>query len=381
MSQPNQDPPQVFDFHNRSKKPLQSAEDETNLQEILAKVESSNRLKIVLLDVDIKAMNALSAILKPRYDVYCTSNPLIALKVINTQKIALVISDQALPNLNTLGADFLLRVKKIAPYTSRILLAGQLDYGKAKLSLEKGDVFRLLKKPIEDNRLLEVVDAAIELYLEQSGSLASAAARLQQQSPNFAKEIEVTKTIPASANPVLIKCTSDEMFEQIKANYTGKALFIRAQDRSSAIKVLETTIIKTVVYFFERTNILEDHETVFLSQVKRELPHLTIIAVVNKDKTDYQALMAMLNEKVIFSYFPFNTKPEKISQQLSPAIESATKLYTGPIYLKWPPPERVEETVEEEGALAEKLTEVTTKVKEGFLSGLRSIKNIFDKKS
>lgn len=380
MSQPDQGPLQVFDFHNRSKKPAQNAEDETTLQEILAKVESSNRLKIVLLDVDVKAMNALSAILKPRYDVYCTSNPLIALKVIKTKKIALVISDQALPNVNTLGADFLLRVKKIAPDTSRILLAGELDYGKAKLSLEKGDIFRLLKKPIEDSRLLEVVDAAIELFLEQSGSLANAAAKLQQHSPNLAKEIEVTKTIPASANPVLIKCSSDEMFEQIKTNYAGKALFIRAQDRSSAIKVLETTIIKTVVYFFERTNILEDHETVFLSQIKRELPHLTIIAVVNKDKTDYQSLMALLNEKVIFSYFPFNSKPEKISQQLSPAIELASKLYEGPIYLKWPPPERVEEVVEEEGALAEKLTEVTTKVKDGLLSSFRSIKGLFDKK-
>lgn len=282
--------------------------------------------------------------------------------------------------MNISGVDFLLKAKKIAPNTSRILLAGPLDFGKAKLSLEKGDVFKLIKKPFEDNRLLEFVNAALELYLEQSGSLANAAAQLQQNSPNFDKEITITKTIPASANPVLVKCSSDEMFEEIKANYKDKALFIRAEDRKAAIKVLETTIVKAVIYFFERTNILEDHETIFLSQVKRELPHLSIIAVVNKDKTNYQDIINLLSEQIIFSYFPFNTRAEKICQQLSPAIDKASRLYEGPIYLKWPPPERVEEVEEEEVALADKLTDISSKVKEGFLSGIRSVKNLFGKK-
>ncbi|UYZ84147.1 response regulator [Entomomonas sp. E2T0] len=384
MSQQEQDSPQVFDFHKRKKGSEQVSEDDSNLnanlQEILAKVESSQKLKIVIFDIDVKAMNALSSILKPQYDVYCLTDPLDALKIIGTKKIALVISDQALPNMNILGVDFLLKAKKIAPNTSRILLAGQLDFGKAKLSLEKGDVFKLIKKPFDDNRLLEFVNAALELYLEQSGSLASAAAKLQKNSPNFDKEITIAKTIPASANPVLVKCSSDEIFEEIKASYTGKALFIRAEDRKSAIKVLETTIVKAVIYFFERANILEDHETIFLSQVKRELPHLSIIAVVNKDKTNYQDIINLLSEQIIFSYFPFNTRAEKICQQLSPAIDKATRLYEGPIYLKWPPPERVEEVEEEEVALADKLTDISSKVKEGFLSGIRSVKNLFGKK-
>lgn len=380
MSQPDQGSSQVFDFHKRKKESEQISEDNTNLQEILAKIESSQKLKIVIFDIDVKAMNALSSILKPQYDVYCVTDPLEAFKIISTKKIALVISDQALPNMNISGVDFLLKAKKIAPNTSRILLAGPLDFGKAKLSLEKGDVFKLIKKPFEDNRLLEFVNAALELYLEQSGSLANAAAQLQQNSPNFDKEITITKTIPASANPVLVKCSSDEMFEEIKANYKDKALFIRAEDRKAAIKVLETTIVKAVIYFFERTNILEDHETIFLSQVKRELPHLSIIAVVNKDKTNYQDIINLLSEQIIFSYFPFNTRAEKICQQLSPAIDKASRLYEGPIYLKWPPPERVEEVEDEEVALADKLTDISSKVKEGFLSGIRSVKNLFGKK-
>lgn len=380
MSQPDQGSSQVFDFHKRKKESEQISEDNTNLQEILAKIESSQKLKIVIFDIDVKAMNALSSILKPQYDVYCVTDPLEAFKIISTKKIALVISDQALPNMNISGVDFLLKAKKIAPNTSRILLAGPLDFGKAKLSLEKGDVFKLIKKPFEDNRLLEFVNAALELYLEQSGSLANAAAQLQQNSPNFDKEITITKTIPASANPVLVKCSSNEMFEEIKANYKDKALFIRAEDRKAAIKVLETTIVKAVIYFFERTNILEDHETIFLSQVKRELPHLSIIAVVNKDKTNYQDIINLLNEKIIFSYFPFNTRSEKICQQLPSAIDQATRLYTGPIYLRWPPLERVEEVEEEEVALADKLTDISSKVKEGFLSGIRSVKNLFGKK-
>lgn len=383
MSQPDKGSSQVFDFHNRKKEAGQVGGEnnqlDANFKEILNKIENSQKLIIVIFDSDVKAMNAISAILKPQYEVYCVTNPLMAFKIISTKKVALVISDQALPNINILGVDFLLKVKEIAPNTSRILLAGPLDFGKAKLSLEKGDVFKLIKKPLEDNRLLEIVNAALELYLEQSGSLANAAARLQQNSPNLAKEITITKTIPASANPVLVKCSNIKIFEEIKANYKDKALFIRAEDRKAAIKVLETTLVKTVIYYFEQTNIHEDNETIFLSQIKRELPHLSIMAVMNRDNTNYQDIINLLSEQIIFSYFPFNTRAEKICQQLSPAIDKASKLYEGPIYLKWPPPERVEE-VEEEVALADKLTEVSSKVREGLLSSIRSVKSLFGKK-
>ncbi len=379
MSRSDQNPPEVFDFYKR-KKAKDEIENEVSIEKNdLDKVHASKKIQIVILDLDTKAMSALSSLLKPRYDVHCCTSPSNALRLLSTKKIALIISEQAFPNLSILGSDFLKQAKKIAPFTARILLAGQLDFGKAKYSLEKGDVFKLIKKPFDNNRMLELIDSAVESYLENSGSLAAAAAKMQQHAPNITKQVELKKTVSPSSNPVIIQCDDSAFFEEVKENYIDKAFFIHTKNKDETIKVLESTVVKTLVYCFSNMRFQEEQEILFLEQIKSELPHLTIITVMNKDKMNYQQIMNLLTNKIIFNYLPFNTKPEKLYQQISAAIEMSNRLYVAPVYLVWPPLERVEPEPEEE-TISEALKDVSLKVKEGVLSGIETVKGFFKKK-
>lgn len=380
MNRSDETPPVVFDFYKRKDKPQEDyvASSTNTLAEDLEKIYSSKKLQIVILDLDVKSMSTLSSLLKSRYDVHCCTSPLEAMRLIGTKKIALVISEQALPNLNMSGYDFIKKAKTIAPLTERILLAGPLDFGKAKYSLEKGDVFKLVKKPFDEMRLLELVDAAMERYLDQSGGLAAAAAKMNEHAPNMAKKITIAKTIPPSANPVVVQCSDKSFFEDLKENYPEKAFFIHSTSKEETIKTLEANVAKAWVYCFDKAEATDD-EVLFLEQVKGELPHLSIMVIMSKDGANYQQIMNLLTNKVIYTYLPFNTKPEKIYQQLVGALDLANRLYMDPVYLVWPPLERFEP--EDEDSITDTLKDVSLKVKEGVLSKFETMKGIFKKKN
>lgn len=373
----------VFDFYSPKKEDVvKILEDAKTNPDSKTTFSNNNKLKILIVEDDVKTINFLSSSLKRNYDVYSTKNLIEALKLSTQQKIALVISDQAVPNAGMTGVEFMDRVKKLSPATSRILLANPIDFGNAKLALKPGDVFRLFKKPFNPNRLLEVIDEATMAYLEQSGSLAIAAERLQKHAPNINKEIKITPTISASANAVIIKCENESLFEEIKANYSGTAHFLHAKDKETTIKILENTITKAIIYCFEHTNIIEEPETLFISQIKQELPHLTIIALVNKEKANYQDIMSLINQNIIYSYLPSTANIEKICQQLGAALALANKLYTSPILLKWPPAEKLDASKnEEKETLSNKLNEVSSKITDKLKYGFLSLKKLLDKES
>lgn len=373
----------VFDFYSPKKEDVvKILEDAQNDSESKTTFSNNNKLKILIVDADVKTINLLSSSLKRSYDVYCTKNLIEALKLSTQHKIALVISDQAVPNAGMTGVEFMDRVKKLSPSTSRILLANPIDFGNAKIALKPGDVFRLFKKPFNPSRLLEVIDEATMAYLEQSGSLAIAAERLQKHAPNINKEIKITPSISASANGVIIKCANESLFEEIKANFSGTAHFLYAKDKEAAIQILENTITKAIIYCFEHTNILDESETRFISQIKTELPHLAIIALLNKEKTNYQDIMSLINKNIIYSYLPSTAKTEKICQQLNAAIALASKLYTSPILLKWPPAEKLDVSKsQDKETLSDKLSEASSKLTDKLKTGFLSIKNLLDRKN
>lgn len=336
---------------------------------------------ILLLAVDIKLAQRLMALLKTKYVVHSINNPTEGLNILKNQKIAIVISEQALPNIDITGTDFIKKTKSISPNSSRIVLAGLLDYHKAKTSLEMDDVFKLIKLPFDDNQLLLSIEEATLLYLEQSGTLANAMEKLKQHAPNFNKDIQLSPRVSASSNAVIIKTPQDELFHSIQSTYKDTAYFIQAYTKEDTIEILKRTITKVLIYCLDHTeDILRQPETIFIKQIKQELPHLSIIIILNNSKTNYQEIINFLNEKIIYNYFPAAPRVDKVCTQLSLAIEQANKLYTDPLLLHWPPAERVD--IEKENVtenISDKLDNIATKITDNFTSGIQTLKKLFKK--
>ncbi len=75
---------------------------------------------------------------------------------------AVVISDMRMPQMN--GAQFLAKVKEIAPTTVRMVLTGYSDIETTMAAVNEGNIFRFLAKPCSREHLLKSIEAAFEQH-------------------------------------------------------------------------------------------------------------------------------------------------------------------------------------------------------------------------
>lgn len=88
--------------------------------------------------------------------------------------IAVVISDHRMPGMD--GVEFLQRFMDLSPNTIRFMLTGYADTGAVMNAINKGEVYRFITKPWDDENLKALVRGALEKYraAERSRRLASA---------------------------------------------------------------------------------------------------------------------------------------------------------------------------------------------------------------
>lgn len=75
---------------------------------------------------------------------------------------ALVISDMRMPQMN--GANFLARVRELAPDTVRMIFSGQADMQATIDAVNDGQIFRFLTKPCPPEQLWKIVESGLKQY-------------------------------------------------------------------------------------------------------------------------------------------------------------------------------------------------------------------------
>lgn len=124
-------------------------------------MENRGRARILCVDDEPNVLEGLALHLRRRFDVVTAESGQAALKLIEGgASFAVVMSDMRMPGMD--GAEFLSRVRKLAPDTVRILLTGQAEMKSAILAINEGQIFRFLTKPCPPADLLAAFEAAVE---------------------------------------------------------------------------------------------------------------------------------------------------------------------------------------------------------------------------
>jgi response regulator RpfG family c-di-GMP phosphodiesterase len=119
--------------------------------------------RVLCVDDERMVLEGLALHLKRRFEVEMAENGLQGLEaIVRGGDFAVVISDMRMPGMN--GAEFLSRVREIAPDTVRVLLTGHADMDSALAAINQGQIFRFLTKPCPAPLMLETVSAAAEHY-------------------------------------------------------------------------------------------------------------------------------------------------------------------------------------------------------------------------
>ena len=117
---------------------------------------------LLIVDDEEMVLTSLRAFLtlETEYEVLTFSSAAEALDAVNGRTIDLVVSDYLMPGMT--GIDFLLEVKKLQPYATRILLTGYADKENAIKAINEVGLYQYVEKPWDNNELKLIIQNGLE---------------------------------------------------------------------------------------------------------------------------------------------------------------------------------------------------------------------------
>ena len=119
--------------------------------------------RVLFVDDEPQLLSAIQLTMRKHVQVHTAANGAEGLSVIQEMgPFALVVSDMRMPGMN--GAQFLTKVRELAPQSVRMILSGQSDIQAAIDAVNEAHIFRFLSKPCPPHQLLAAVKDGLEQY-------------------------------------------------------------------------------------------------------------------------------------------------------------------------------------------------------------------------
>jgi DNA-binding NtrC family response regulator len=118
--------------------------------------------KILYVDDEPHNLSAFAATFRRLYKVYTAESAEEGRKILKSEEIQVIITDQRMPK--TTGVEFLASILEEHPDPIRMILTGYADIDAVIDAINKGQVYRYIQKPWQEDDLRINLDRAIELY-------------------------------------------------------------------------------------------------------------------------------------------------------------------------------------------------------------------------
>jgi response regulator RpfG family c-di-GMP phosphodiesterase len=116
---------------------------------------------LLFVDDEPNILSALQRLFRPAgYRIFTAAGGAEGLALLERERIDLIVSDMRMPQMD--GAAFLEQAAKRWPQTVRILLTGYADLSSTVAAVNRGNIYRYLSKPWEDNDIRLTVAQALE---------------------------------------------------------------------------------------------------------------------------------------------------------------------------------------------------------------------------
>lgn len=109
------------------------------------------KTKILYLDDEENNLIAFKALFRREFDVFTTTSPQEAVAYLNDHEVAIILSDQKMPGLS--GVEFFELTLADFPNAVRIIVTGYADIEAVIDAINRGQVYRYVAKPWNENDL------------------------------------------------------------------------------------------------------------------------------------------------------------------------------------------------------------------------------------
>jgi DNA-binding NtrC family response regulator len=117
---------------------------------------------VLNIDDEVNNLNSFKAAFRRDFNIYTASSAKEGKKILDNSEIGVIITDQRMPGMT--GIEFLESIIAIYPDTIRILLTGFSDINAVMDAINRGQVYKYLVKPWQNDELKMYIDNALEIY-------------------------------------------------------------------------------------------------------------------------------------------------------------------------------------------------------------------------
>jgi DNA-binding NtrC family response regulator len=117
---------------------------------------------VLYVDDEINNLNSFRAAFRRDFNIYTACSAAEGRKILDVTEIGVIITDQRMPV--TTGIEFLESVLHTYPDTIRVLLTGFSDINAVIDAINRGQVYKYLVKPWQNDELRIHIQNAIEIY-------------------------------------------------------------------------------------------------------------------------------------------------------------------------------------------------------------------------
>lgn len=121
--------------------------------------------KIAVLYIDDESNNLVSfqAAFRRKYKIFTANSAAQGMGILNNEEVHVIIADQRMPN--STGVEFFQIVRKAYPEPIRMLLTGYTDAEAIVDAINKGEIYRYIRKPWDEIELNNAIQNAYEIYV------------------------------------------------------------------------------------------------------------------------------------------------------------------------------------------------------------------------
>lgn len=122
----------------------------------------SDKIRILYVDDEVHNLQAFKATFRRIFTVHIAESGKEGLEIFQNTELDVIITDQRMPEMT--GIQFLEEVQKLNPEPMRILLTGYSDINAVIDAINKGQVYRYLSKPWQEDELRTTIESAHEVF-------------------------------------------------------------------------------------------------------------------------------------------------------------------------------------------------------------------------
>ena len=129
-------------------------------------VEKSKKITVLYIDDEVNNLNSFKATFRMDYNVLLAQTVADAEKHLASNTIEVIVSDQRMPDMT--GVEFFERIRETYPSPIRLLITGFSDIESVIDSINRGHIFRYIKKPWVELDVKSAIEEAYKFYLATS---------------------------------------------------------------------------------------------------------------------------------------------------------------------------------------------------------------------